>query len=269
MKATWKDCSKLVRISAGSSILGSSREEARDAYLQALEADCLADKSLYDSGIPRREVQLKEFYIGETEVTNAQFYRFVHKTKYVTDAEKEGWGFCTEYDFLSKSMKTSRKDGISWKTYFSHASADYPVVMVSWNDAKAYCEWVGLRLPGEAEWEKAARGSDGRIYPWGNDWLPDFSKRVFRLNPASRESFIGSFPAGSCPEDLSPLGVLDMTGNVSEWCSDCFSDSEDGAFKVVKGGSWNNDAGVYFRLSGRGRYLQSYRSNFIGFRVAR
>jgi len=249
--------------------MGSTSDEAQAAYRETLEYDCLADRALFDSETTKHEVILGEYYIGETEVTNAQFYRFVHKTNYVTDAEKEGWGYCAEYDYFSKSMKITRKPGVSWRTYFHPDVADYPVVMVSWNDANAYCEWMGLRLPTEAEWEKAARGSDGRTYPWGDEWKEGNCNGNFKNYSIPNEGFNEILPVGSISGDKSLIGVRDMGGNLSEWCSDWFSDAESGLFRVVRGGSWNKSAKISFRCAGRNRYLSSYRSNFIGFRVAR
>lgn len=249
--------------------MGSTSGEAQAAFLEAKEDDCLADKSLFDSETPKHADLLGEYYIGETEVTNAQFYRFVHKTNYVTDAEKEGWGYCAEYDFFSKSMKITKKSGVSWRTYFYPAAPNYPVVMVSWNDADAYCQWAGLRLPTEAEWEKAARGNDGRTYPWGNEWKEENCNGYFKNHLIPNKGFNEILPVEAISGDQSSYGVMDMAGNLSEWCSDWFSDAEIGLFRVVRGGSWNKSAKVNFRCTGRNRYLPSYRSNFIGFRVAR
>jgi formylglycine-generating enzyme required for sulfatase activity len=109
--------------------------------------------------------------------------------------------------------------------YLSEAAADYPVDWVSWEDATAYCEWVGKRLPREAEWEKAARGTDARIYPWGNEW----DERRLQLSSGYRKqapvalSDSNLMPVGSFPAGASPYGALDIVGNVAEWTATTYA----------------------------------------------
>jgi formylglycine-generating enzyme required for sulfatase activity len=105
-----------------------------------------------DNEGPAHEVDLPTYYIEIFEVTNAQFAAFTAETGYVTDAEKAG--------------------GSGWRAY-TDGKDTHPAVKISWNDARAYCDWAGRRLPTEAEWEKAARGPAGFLYPWGNDWDPE------------------------------------------------------------------------------------------------
>ncbi|MGC8926285.1 MAG: formylglycine-generating enzyme family protein, partial [Calditerrivibrio sp.] len=150
---------------------------------------------------------------------------------------------------------------------------DHPINCVDWNQANAYCQWAGKQLPTEAQWEKAARGTDGRIYPWGNDW--DASKACFNQ---SSTCAVGSYPQGA-----SPYGVMDMAGNVWDWCADWYDENyyasspdhnptgpDSGQYRVVRGGSWGLDITMRLRASYRwysvpsGGYV-----DFDGFRCVR
>jgi formylglycine-generating enzyme required for sulfatase activity len=167
---------------------------------------------------PQHQVHLQAYWIDRYEVTNAGYRRCV-------DA-----GACPEPADL--------------RYYKDARYADHPVVFVTWYNACAYCRWRGRRLPTEAEWEKAARGDDGRSYPWGNEPIQD------RLNADNRRG--GTAPVGSYPSGASPYGVLDMAGNVWEWIEDWYeaypgspfrSDLFGHKYKVVRGGSWNHPMG--------------------------
>lgn len=196
---------------------------------------------------PIHKVCLNGYYIDKYEVTNAQFKEFVDATGYVTDAEKSA---------ASEDVRTWRNPhGAESK---AESVPDHPVVCVSWNDANAYAEWAGKRLPTEAEWEKASRGTDGRIYPWGNQNLTGTSANIADRSAALRWSDNSvednqkrTAPVGSFPDGNSPYGVEDMAGNVWEWCYDWWSKDfysispsqnpigpEAGEFRVIRGGSW-------------------------------
>lgn len=187
------------------------------------------------SARPQRRVWLDAFLIDKFPVTNRQYKRFIDETGHPVPSWPEAfWWIEPDNPYKWDARRRTYPAG----------TEDLPVVLVSWYDAQAYCEWVGKRLPTEAEWEKAARGTDGRPYPWG--WSKDFQHRCFlfrwqseqgrlKLCPVSivpkessfrRERQRGKFPCrvGSFPKGRSPYGCWDMLGNVDEWCLDVFAE---------------------------------------------
>jgi len=232
-----------------------------------------SDKDASDGEKPQHKVHLDAFWIDQTPVTNTMFARFVAETGHKTDAEKEGWG----YAWTGSQWKQVK--GADWqhphgpKTSLARRE-DHPVVQVSWNDAQDYCRWAGRRLPTEAEWEKAARGADGRIYPWGKE-MPDSTRCNFNMNIKDTTS-VGSYPAGA-----SPYGALDMAGNVWEWASDWYDEKyygisppknptgpTSGQYRVLRGGSWVNEAQTLCAAN-RDGYNPENRNNNVGFRCSR
>jgi formylglycine-generating enzyme required for sulfatase activity len=213
------------------------------------EATC---KGFYERELPRHRVLLDAYYVDRYEVTNALFERFVKATGHRTAAEREGHGW------VWRQTEWVKVDGAAWRTPSgpgSLAAPTHPVVQVSWDDAEAYCRWAGKRLPTEAEWEKAARGAEGRIYPWGEAWDPAKANGDGTVKATS--------PVGSYPGGVSPYGVHDMAGNVSEWVADWYDKDyyqrspqrnpkgpDSGQTRVLRGGSWDH-APFGLRAAGR------------------
>jgi formylglycine-generating enzyme required for sulfatase activity len=198
-----------------------------------------------DEDQPEHTVYLDAFWIDKTEVTNAQYRKCVEA------------GACEEPGCRSPEK---------------YSAPDQPVVCVSWDEAQAYASWVGGRLPTEAEWEKAARGTDGRIYPWG-DSAPDCDKANY-LDCAESPP-----PVGSHPEGASPYGVLDMAGNAVEWVADWYDEEyysrspdrnpqgpDTGDFRVLRGGSFDDNQ-RWIRCAGRYWISPDSRDRASGFRV--
>jgi formylglycine-generating enzyme required for sulfatase activity len=191
---------------------------------------------------PQHRVHLDEYYIAKHPLTNAQYRRFLEATGH----EKPPlWG--------DKRFNQPNQ----------------PVVAVTWYDAMAYCKWAGLRLPTEREWEKAARGTEGRKWTWGDD--PPDVKRCNFGNNVGATTEVGSYPDGA-----SPYGCLEMAGNVWEWCMTKWRESyqedpDDSAEgeerRVQRGGAWWNDANAV-RCSRRRRDHPDARDDIIGFRCA-
>lgn len=233
----------MVAVHSGEFLMGSN-ETDKDA--KALQYG--SSKPFFANESPQRKVTLPEFYIDKTEVGNAAYAQFIASTGRRAPS----------YWVNSKPPEESLK---------------YPVIMVSWHDADAYCKWNKKRLPTEEEWEKAARGTDGRAFPWGNDF--DI-KKVNTLG-----TYGGMTPLGSFPEGASPYGAQDMAGNAQEWTADWykqypgnqFNDDDYGEkFKVVRGGGWGGmghyTLQVYVRTTYRINAKPDGVFNDVGFRCA-
>lgn len=260
---------ELVRIPAGEFLMGS---------------DPTTDKDAYDDEGPQHAVYLSDFYIARTPVTNTQFAVFSEAQGYQTTAEREGFGW------VWVGSKWERVKGANWRNPGGPETdiagkEEHPVVQVSWHDAVAFCSWLSevtgrpFRLPTEAEWEKAARGSTtgtgrGHLYPWGDalpsDKLCNFNTRVGSTTP------VDAYLQGATPD----TGMLDLAGNVWEWLADWYDADfytnsparnpvgpTSGQYRVLRGGSWNNSQ-RNIRAAVRYRRYPDLRNSNIGFRCA-
>lgn len=195
---------EMVYVPEGDFIMGSNPDDEKRGIDVGLDE------------LPQRKVYLKAYYIDKYEITNMQFKRFVDATRHRTPFD---W-----------------KDG-----NYPQGEGYLPVAHIDWHDADAYCKWADKRLPTEAEWEKAARGADGRIYPWGDV----YDKNKANTKDWDRERIdVGSLPGGA-----SPYGAMDMAGNVWEWTADWYNPYPGSSLvretfgethKVTRGGAWNS-----------------------------
>jgi formylglycine-generating enzyme required for sulfatase activity len=190
---------------------------------------------------PLRKVTLKAYYIDIYEVTNDR-YRACIEAK-----------ACTLPSWNVDYPPTLHEEGKGW--YFDPAMGNYPVVGATWRQAVDYCRWAKKRVPSNAEWEKAARGTDGRMYPWGNEWD---GKRANWDDDGKVDGYKKLAPVGSFPAGQSPYGVMDMAGNVREWTDNL----------VVRGGSWYSRP-VTLRTADPGHEFIVERDDDMGFRCVR
>jgi len=204
---------------------------------------------------PVHTVYLDAYWIDQTDVTNAMYGNCVNA------------GTC---------KPPHQMGSFTHADYFNNRDfADYPVIYIDWNEAVSYCRWVDRRLPTEAEWEKAARAWDGRIYPWGNQDI-DSTRANYGGNVGDTTA-VGSYPAGA-----SPYGVLDMAGNVRQWVADWYDANyyrtqaalrnpqgpTTGSGKVMRGSYWNDFGGAGSRTSSRDRFFPNDSYYNYGFRCA-
>jgi formylglycine-generating enzyme required for sulfatase activity len=202
---TWRngrDGSLLRLIPAGEFTMGSTREQIEAAI--AMDKDGPQFALLHET--PQFRAWTDDFYIGAFAVTNQQFACFLSQ-KRPSDLELQRW-----VSWLDRIVVTT--DG-------SYAAApgfeNHPAINVTWFGAEAYCAWAGLRLPTEIEWEKAARGIDGRIFPWGDSWDPN--RLCWWGSHGEKET---TAPVGASPEGCSSNEIYQMAGNVEEWCADWY-----------------------------------------------
>jgi formylglycine-generating enzyme required for sulfatase activity len=229
-------------------------------------SDPRRDRHARDEEQPQHRVFLPAFCIARVPVTVAQFEAFARAARYQPDAETQHSERCWGQPHGSRDSARAK-------------DAAHPVTFVSWYDAQAFCRWAGVRLPTETEWEKAARGAAGQVYPWGDE-PPDATRCNFGNNVGDTTP-VGSYPAGA-----SPWGALDTAGNVWEWTGSLWGSLESGYFaypydpldgreataapdsvlRIVRGGSFR-DGIVQARSAFRDWRYPFFRSESIGFRV--
>jgi formylglycine-generating enzyme required for sulfatase activity/uncharacterized caspase-like protein len=267
-----EDGAEMVLVPAGEFWMGSTWVDIDHPIRECRSLSFPDCTDSMDGETPRRRVYLDGFYIDRYEVTNALFERFTRATGYRTTAERQdrSWVFLSGWG----RWQWVKRDGVSWRAPDGRGSAvtaNHPVLHVSWYDADAYCRWAGKRLPSEAEWEKAARGTDARRYPWGNAW------------DATGAGDWTSTPraVGSAPRTASPYDAHDMAGNVFEWVGDWFERAyyrqapglnppgpASGTTKVIRGGGWGS-APHMLRTTYRRGDRPDNTGNTTGFRCAR
>lgn len=283
------DSSDMVKLSGGSFLMGTDSDEGFPE----------------DGEGPVRKVNVDPFYIDKTTVTNAEFAEFVEETGYKTEAEKFGWSFVFHLFIPSKLKKKDLQsppqtpwwkavEGAYWKKPEGPDSSianrmNHPVIHISWNDAQAYCQWAGKRLPTEAEWEFAARGGlQQKKYAWGDELHPNGEHYCniwqgdFPDHNTEEDGHLGTAPVETFP--ANGYGLYQVAGNVWEWCQDWFSATYpmlkvkdnpegpgDGSAKTIRGGSYlcHHSYCNRYRVAARTANTPDSSTGNMGFRCVR
>jgi formylglycine-generating enzyme required for sulfatase activity len=225
---------------------------------------------------PQHKVYLSDYYIDKYEVKNSDYCIFLNEKNTHRGSQGEWWIVIDDQNCLIELKEGLYKP----KT----GSDNYPVISVTWEGASAYATWMGKRLPTEAEWEKGAKGTRGNLYPWGMEWFADMCNNQSMNIPGLLSEMInfyqgrGILPCGSFPGGASDYGIMDMAGNVREWCYDWYNEDyyksspyknpkgpKTGTYKTLRGGSWENYDPQDFRCADR-FICDKDRAYAIGFR---
>ena len=242
----------MVKVPAGEFTMGSNEVDT-----EMLQQRFGLDDIPYQDEHPERKVYLDDYYIDIYEVTNGQYKAFLNEAKKIVP----------KISYLHMAPPHWKDDN------YVEGEDRLPVVGVNWHNAKAYCAWSGKRLPFETEWEKAARGADGRKFPWGNEFDEKKSNSMGLSG--------GIAPVGEYKGDVSPYGVYDMAGNVCEWVEDWYksypgnefqSDKFGENLKVVRGWYWGGVGHyimeIFYRSSSRAYMRPDEMLEEVGFRCA-
>jgi len=301
-----RDGMVMVYVPAGQFEMGMSDAQVDQALRECDEINDDCERGSFKDEQPAHSVALDAFWIDQTEVTNMQFAAFLNEqgnqSEEVTNAQFAEW-------LMGHSSYSSIYNQVEGQVYWLEPGqyglieqvgdefqpksgyADYPVIEVSWYGAAAYCDWIGGRLPTEAEWEYAARGPDSLLYPWGDTFDgsrlnyrdASFVFKPFGRDTAYDDGYARWSPVGTYPDGASWCGTLDMAGNVWEWVNDWYGDdyyarspvenpqgpATAGPYnlRVRRGGSWYDYAwGV--TAYRRGEFPSSLRVHWVGFRCA-
>ena len=249
-----------ISIPAGTFLMGSTPETAKAAYEDAKLRSSMLERHTFDAESPQHRVYLDAYEISRYEITNAQYRVFVEATDRPTPRGHNG-----EETWADETLNGDTQ----------------PVVGVTWFDAQAFAEWIGGSLPTEAQWERAARGAEARIYPWG-DTPPKARQHANFARRYNRPMPVGQFPKGESPD-----GIADLAGNVWEWCLDEYGPTayqrSSGDVpqnpmnlrfrdvlrsRVIRGGAWDVGS-VFLRSSLRFKFYPLDSTHTIGFRVVR
>jgi len=249
--STLKTKGEMVLVPAGEFLMGSDKK---------------ADRLAYRTELPQRRVYLDAYEIGKYEVTALEYLKFV--------------------------LATNRPPQLDWRYdggNFQEAMAHHPIMHVTWYDADAYCKWAGQRLPTEAEWEKAARGTEGRLYPWGNEYAgptrANFGRTGLSGPVRDRPERLLLYPpiisVDKYENAVSPYGLYQTIGNVAEWVADWYDPDyyktapdrnprgpETGTQKAFRGAGWM-DSTTTVRVAMRNGTDPSTKINWMGFRCAK